>query len=847
MTSTTAAPANRLIRPLKPSKNGECRSSKVHHHATGPVGGGACASVDEIAGTTQPLSKPQEAGAANLCADGCGGGGGDGSAGSTASVSSELSSLLYSAPRDFGTFAAPGAPTTTAPPQDDDEDDFDDDGWAHGLTTDAAAAEQSTATQMLVPPPPSDVEYVMIRADLSRDGDLAGSELDGLVPYDDNNNINHRNDDASHDGSSLTRRLVRQWVLRGMLAPAAAAYAAVPALHWTTLLASAFFAPVLAIVQGSLGILQFRVRFGQAPVPIAPSHGVVFARQQQQQQQQKQSSSCTNDAEEEEALNGIENDREPWTGSNYASTQFQVPRPGVGDGAAPARSIDDARHLSPVRLLVIGDSLAIGVGQRHSAFPVLPSAIARTLSAKLGRVVYWTCHGAPGASTGWIVRELERGVSTPDTPAYNGVEDAMDAAASSSSSPSDKQPISRQSSSASSSDGSYAISDPPDAAAWRGRLTAHRKRFNPDRLGPYDIVVVLTGSNDLKSAFFPFLLTGEDAEFRRQAQERGGNYNKELRRLVETLYDKMKIQFQTLRESIQTGVDQVLTHVEAATESVRERVEQATETVRERVEETMERILIPVGSSNRTLDQLLPSFPARKSPRAAGGSGVDVDPSAESSVACNGGGGRTTTIDASSTTSTDDSAPDDGYDSVEEGDACDGAIEKEVGGDACDDEASVQRGHSRHYPLVVLPGMPSRALPIFGTVPLRWLACPIVDIMDRHKHDLAANHPGHVLFVPAPGLEQVRTYESRTGVLWRERSHEDVVLNLHDPPRTPAQDAELELSIQQYYGARTSWTVWKQSGLFAEDQIHPNDEGYDFWGRYIGRAIYLEWKNQQQQ
>ena len=29
--------------------------------------------------------------------------------------------------------------------------------------------------------------------------------------------------------------------------------------------------------------------------------------------------------------------------------------------------------------------------------------------------------------------------------------------------------------------------------------------------GPYDVAVVFTGGNDVKSTFFPFLLTGEDA------------------------------------------------------------------------------------------------------------------------------------------------------------------------------------------------------------------------------------------------------------------------------------------------------------------------------------------------
>jgi len=28
----------------------------------------------------------------------------------------------------------------------------------------------------------------------------------------------------------------------------------------------------------------------------------------------------------------------------------------------------------------------------------------------------------------------------------------------------------------------------------------------------------------------------------------------------------------------------------------------------------------------------------------------------------------------------------------------------------------------------------------------------------------------------------------------------------------------------------------------AIDGVHPNEPGYDFWGRYLGKAIYEEWK-----
>lgn len=590
------------------------------------------------------------------------------------------------------------------------------------------------------------------------------------------------------------RTLVHNWLVWGIAVPALSVAgwtwltsSSTSASWWwdgwsvSTIVLTALATPVLAIVQGSLGILQFRVRFGAAPVPVTPAHGVVYVTPDD------------NDGDDYECL---QNGEATTTTSTAAASR-------------PPQTLDEAaQFVSPVRLLVIGDSLAIGVGQRNSSTPILPQVIAQTLSRKLHRVVYWTCHGAPGASTGWIVRELERGVvvtsSGTDDIADNDAGSSTDTVLShqpSKASPYEQSNIEGQISRQSSSCQETTDLSEDAATVWRNRLTSHSRRFNPELLGPYDIVVVLTGSNDLKSAFFPFLLTGEDAEFRRQAQERGGSYTQELRLLLETLYEKMSVQIQTFR-------DQVLTQVEAATESVRERVEAATESVRERVEETMERI-----APGRSFEQLFgrPKADGDDDDRVDGAPGNDVDRrqvirKAALLEPCD-----------SNNTVTDESDDDES------------------------DTASVQQGNSRHFPLVVLPGMPSRALPIFQTVPLRWLSCPIVDIMDQHKQELAHLHPGRVLFVPAPPLPHVYEYEAHRGEYWKERGDEDVALCLRDPPRRP-HDQRLERAMQEYYATHKSWTWWKQSALFAEDQIHPNDEGYDFWGRYIAHAIVDEWK-----
>jgi hypothetical protein len=165
---------------------------------------------------------------------------------------------------------------------------------------------------------------------------------------------------------------------------------------------------------------------------------------------------------------------------------------------------------------------------------------------------------------------------------------------------------------------------------------------------------------------------------------------------------------------------------------------------------------------------------------------------------------------------------------------------------------------NRHFPLVVLPGMPARALPKFQKLPLRWLAVPVVDIMDQHKRNLSKSHPGQVLFVPAPSLEEIEKYENKEGDIWKQKCSEDTALNVRDVKSRDRHRIEGEM--RKYYQDKApspddrQWMPFSSplppavgSKIFSVDRIHPNDQGYDFWGRYIGNSIYDEWQKKQKQ
>lgn len=115
--------------------------------------------------------------------------------------------------------------------------------------------------------------------------------------------------------------------------------------------------PLIAVFQGTLLVTEYRTKFKDLPRPIQPARGV--------------SVSVT-----------MENDhcegKTAYTGTNKSKTKN--------------KKINI--HQQPLRILVVGDSLAAGVGISKSGIPVLPESIARALSrAYGGRAVVWTCMG----------------------------------------------------------------------------------------------------------------------------------------------------------------------------------------------------------------------------------------------------------------------------------------------------------------------------------------------------------------------------------------------------------------------------------------------------------------------
>jgi len=556
----------------------------------------------------------------------------------------------------------------------------------------------------------------------------------------------------------------------------------------------------LAIIQGTYGILKYRLFYGNSPHPEIPCHGVVIVDPK---------------------------DRVVSMSSVPSSSSFCLKSSSPEDvHYLSERAINDKRTEPPLRMLVIGDSLAIGVGQKKFSTPIMPEAIAKTLSKAMGgRTIYWSCYGAPGASTGWVIRELENGFQhykqnrnvCPQTSKYmegenkyvEGEEDDSEKifvlddngdhinclgedTLSDCSSLTDMDANSLFDTSSEQSSGhEQQTRTPPEPCkqnerrrsvqVWKERLKEHRKRFDSEAevMGPYDIVVLITGANDLKGVFLPnFLLSGDAKEFRRLAKERGG-YDSELRRVLDTLFQKM-------------GSDKTFC--------------EPVDNFQESKEKNVTKPLSP-----EKLTQLHCSREEAKGNKDDNDKALNYN--AESHLPVKA----------------DD-------------DSCFQEQEIEIEYEQEEEEQKDPR-----FPLVVLPGMPAQLLPVFRKRPLHWLAVPAVAMMDCYKRNLARSLPGKVLFVEANRAEELNKYKAQKGIIWEQRCNEETLLSLKDIQKSQSNCIEEEMKIyHQRKSTNLIAKLFQDTGtepydeLVSVDGVHVNDEGYDFWGRSLASSIIQE-------
>mmetsp|Transcript_9283 Transcript_9283/g.19855 ORF Transcript_9283/g.19855 Transcript_9283/m.19855 type:complete len:642 (-) Transcript_9283:1466-3391(-) len=626
----------------------------------------------------------------------------------------------------------------------------------------------------------------------------------------------------------------RVQIMISHVAPLAADVAAWISTHrWQVIVAAVAATPAIAILQGAYFLARYRIQYGESPVPLLPAHGVVVvdpgaADGAPTSDNDTDDASFHNDIGPLEELGGRVPPLFPLRLQDKAYRPIEITyRNGSrGDSNAlanrkriwgslssskinnidPVERLRQRRDAPALRLLVIGDSLAAGVGVLSSCSPLLPEVIAKALSKSLGgRPVYWTCVAEPGASSGWIVRELDKfqndelSSSSSSERISRGFDVDLVSAKEGSSSFHSGHNDSLSPSSASSHteltkdstcNDMVDVDEDGELNEWCSRLATHSKRLKSEVLGEYDVCLVMTGLNDLKGAVLPFLLQGDEIKFRQEAHQRGGDYAAELKRVVDAVSTKMK---DGLRESLKY-VDNIRGKFVSMASFQRVSAE---EVERDETEDPL---------------QFNADISFKRHPRRS--------------------------YDTLSSTKSD------------------------------------QR--DGQYPLVVLTALPSN-LPVLQWPTFIWCLIPLIRWTDRIKRRLADKYSRAVLFVGAPSHEVMKEYESGQGKHWLGLRDENVLLSL----KIGAAEECLRISesMQLYFRkhakieAETDLTegyrlfckkrrsyenLFDRNGiviypanvrptaegasLLSADGIHPNDAGYDLWGRIIADEILKKWK-----
>lgn len=531
------------------------------------------------------------------------------------------------------------------------------------------------------------------------------------------------------------------------------------------IVAAIFVVPVVALIQGAYFLVRYRLRYGdESPVPLLPAHGVVVVSpadklvsgiHESDGAAAEASSFCSilfgHDGESHHPYI-FESRREDLAKGIYSRSVSTSSRCCLSDWERIRR----AAQAPPLRLLMIGDSLAAGVGVSKSATPVLPEVIAKSLSKALGgRAVFWTCIAEPGASSGWIVRELE---------SFQSDERKMNRSFTSSSSQRTLSSLFGEEE-LRSKDRKFDEDDEVELDEWRNRLSQHSKRLKSEIFREFDVACIMTGLNDLKGSVLPCLLQGDEIEFRREARERGGDYTSELKRVVDAVAEKMK-----------TGLKKSLDRVRTSVDNFRDRV----------------------SGSIRT-SSLLQRAPERM-PLA--------------------------------------------------------------GKESSETQACMSSDESITDPLVVLPALPSN-LPVMQVFPFIYFMLPLIRIADRIKQRLAERYPHAILYVEPSSVAEMLDFENCRGIFYDRMVKEDTLLSLIDI--SPEESEQVEDQMNEYYGRKGKEQIRyiRQRGerqqpreviqpanvrlgapgasLLSLDGIHPNDIGYNFWGRCIAAAILREW------
>jgi len=579
--------------------------------------------------------------------------------------------------------------------------------------------------------------------------------------------------------------------------------------------------PLIAILQGSLVLNDYRVNYSDAPRPLMPARGVTVA--------------VGDETESSSTSQGAQTILPSWILHPFSSSSSQP-------------------KDRPLRLLVVGDSLAAGVGVSKSGVPILPESIARALSKELGgRAVYWTCVGTPGVSATQIVKDIEQ--LEPYDPHPKGRQ--LDRIVKEFHvrrrrwQERHKHGDDQESSDLEIDDENRGNEEPHDKGIgqwWKQirkrdelnsdeflnttrrfvrdwwiqsniRMTyRERKQIVEEDISAIKEIVMKPlprlddDDDDYYYDFYRENLPAENQKHAGNEQKTDGRHEKEQRRpLVHrgTLFRRSSI---NPKAAAEYDVAVVLTGLNDVKEAFMPHMNRGGGTNAGRLESSLRQVLEAL--------------------RDKMGGNMNLEESHNGS---------------------DDSSP------------------VRYVQDPSNSETKKQRENIRH-PLVVVPELPVAPLQIFRLVPLCWFLVPIFRAMENNKRFLASCFPDNVVFVHQPDLHWWTDDEMGIGSIRENIENEQLLLRVTDSVRSGRE--QIEQLMKKYYDSKeeeiasqrnkynqnqspqgsfstetttnayadTNGNSRNGSNLVSVDKMHPNDEGYELWGRHIAAAIIEHWK-----
>jgi len=589
--------------------------------------------------------------------------------------------------------------------------------------------------------------------------------------------------------------------------------------------------PLIAMLQGSLLLNDYRVNYADAPRPLMPARGVAVAIE---------------DAESKSTSKGA---LSSWILHPFSSS-----------------SNHPTGHGRPLRLLVVGDSLAAGVGMSKSGVPILPESIARALSKALGgRAVYWTCVGTPGVSAAQIVKDIEEIEPYDPHPKGRQLERIVK-----------EFQIRRRRWQERHKHSEGQVEDvkidqennqrkqPVNALVQWWRQIGERETYNSSEI-----------ANTTRRVIFEWWM---QSNIRNTYRQRKQLVEEDLSAIKEIVMkplprlddDDDDYYYDYYRENLYS--EDGLNHEEHANYKVKNDAKKDSHHEKEQRLPLIHKgslfqrpSVIPEAAAEYDIAVVLTGLNDVKEAFMPHMNSGDA-PSAKRLVsslrlileALQDKMGGNMDFEGNQ------SPKNHNHRSVETSTPIETTIEPS------NNEGLKQQKNIRH-PLMVVPELPVAPLQIFRLVPLCWFLIPIFRAMENNKRFLASCFPDNVVFVHQPDLCWWTDDEMGIGSIRENIKQERLLLRVTDSVRSGRiqieelmkkyyDNKEEELAFQrnnhnQNQFPQNSSSSEKNSSLYANvqrnnrngsdlvsvDRMHPNDEGYELWGRHIAAAIIEHW------